>query len=103
MPMTEADTWRKFVVPLLQKAGWDSDPHSIVEQRHFTAGPSRLSGAPRSNSRCSKRSAKLYVGSARSALPQSQVKASPKPLPSSTPFSPPPSTAPSKENFNYDH
>ncbi len=28
--MTEADTCRKFVVPLLQKAGWDNDPHSIV-------------------------------------------------------------------------
>ena len=37
-PMTEADTCRKFVVPLLQKAGWDNDPHSIAEQRYFTAG-----------------------------------------------------------------
>lgn len=36
--MTEADTCRKFVVPLLQKAGWDDDPHSIAEQRCFTAG-----------------------------------------------------------------
>jgi type I restriction enzyme R subunit len=36
--MTEADTCRKFVVPLLQKAGWDDDPHSIAEQRYFTAG-----------------------------------------------------------------
>jgi type I restriction enzyme R subunit len=36
--MTEADTCRKFVVPLLQKAGWDNDPHSISEQRYFTAG-----------------------------------------------------------------
>lgn len=36
--MTEADTRRKFVVPLLQKAGWDNDPHSIAEQRFFTAG-----------------------------------------------------------------
>jgi type I restriction enzyme R subunit len=36
--MTEADTCRKFVVPLLQKAGWDTDPHSIAEQRYFTAG-----------------------------------------------------------------
>ncbi|HWV99347.1 MAG TPA: DEAD/DEAH box helicase family protein [Candidatus Acidoferrum sp.] len=35
---TEADTCRKFVVPLLQKAGWDTDPHSIAEQRYFTAG-----------------------------------------------------------------
>ena len=37
--MTEADTCRKFVVPLpLQRAGWDTDPHSIAEQRYFTAG-----------------------------------------------------------------
>ena len=36
--MTEADTCRRFVVPLLQKAGWDNDPHSIAEQRYFTAG-----------------------------------------------------------------
>ena len=36
--MTEADTCRKFVVPLLQEAGWDNDPHSITEQRYFTAG-----------------------------------------------------------------
>src|SRR5512133_1103759 len=36
--MTEADTCRKFVVPLLQKVGWDNDPHSIAEQRYFTAG-----------------------------------------------------------------
>ena len=35
---TEADTCRKFVVPLLQQAGWDNDPHSIAEQRYFTAG-----------------------------------------------------------------
>jgi type I restriction enzyme R subunit len=36
--MTEADTCRKFVVPLLQRAGWDNDPHAIAEQRYFTAG-----------------------------------------------------------------
>ena len=35
---TEADTCRKFVVPKLQSAGWDSDPHSIAEQRSFTDG-----------------------------------------------------------------
>jgi type I restriction enzyme R subunit len=29
---TEADTCRKFVVPKLQAAGWDSDPHSIAEK-----------------------------------------------------------------------
>ena len=34
----EADTCRKFVVPKLQAAGWDSDPHSIAEQRTITDG-----------------------------------------------------------------
>jgi type I restriction enzyme R subunit len=36
--MTEADTCRKFVVPKLQAAGWDTDPHSIAEQRSITDG-----------------------------------------------------------------
>ncbi len=47
--LTEADTCRKFVVPRLQAAGWDNDPHSIAEQRTFTDGriiPSR-NGAKR--------------------------------------------------------
>ena len=35
---SEADTCRKFVVPLLQAAGWDSDPHPIAEQRTITDG-----------------------------------------------------------------
>lgn len=35
---TEADTCRKFVVPLLQAAGWDNEPHSIAEQRSITDG-----------------------------------------------------------------
>ncbi len=35
---TEADTCRQYVVPKLQAAGWDGDPHSIAEQRTFTAG-----------------------------------------------------------------
>ena len=34
----EADTCRKFVVPGLQSAGWDNDPHSIAEQRTITDG-----------------------------------------------------------------
>ena len=34
----EADTCRKFVVPKLQAAGWDNEPHSIAEQRTFTDG-----------------------------------------------------------------
>lgn len=36
--MTEADTCRKFVGPLLQQAGWNTAPHSIAEQRPFTDG-----------------------------------------------------------------
>jgi type I restriction enzyme, R subunit len=35
---TEADTCRKFVVPALQAAGWENDPHSIAEQRTITDG-----------------------------------------------------------------
>jgi type I restriction enzyme R subunit len=35
---TEADTCRKYVVPKLLAAGWDSDPHSIAEQRTVTDG-----------------------------------------------------------------
>jgi len=35
---TEADTCRKYVVPKLQATGWDSDPHSIAEQRTITDG-----------------------------------------------------------------
>jgi alpha-tubulin suppressor-like RCC1 family protein len=36
--LTEADAYRKFVVPKLQSAGWDNEPHSITKQRFFTAG-----------------------------------------------------------------
>src|ERR1700716_2161625 len=36
--MTEADTCRKLVVPKLLAAGWDTDPHSIAEQRSITDG-----------------------------------------------------------------
>jgi len=38
MPMNEADTCRKYVVPKLQAAGWDDRPHAINEQRTFTDG-----------------------------------------------------------------
>src|SRR5438876_8342939 len=34
----EADTCRKFVVPKLLAAGWDTEPHSIAEQRSITDG-----------------------------------------------------------------
>src|SRR5258706_2372698 len=36
--MNEADTCRTFVVPQLQAAGWENDPHSIAEQRTITDG-----------------------------------------------------------------
>src|SRR5438105_11573606 len=36
--LTEADTCRKFVVPKLVAAGWDTDPHSIAEQRTIADG-----------------------------------------------------------------
>ena len=35
---TEADTCRKLVVPKLLAVGWDTDPHSIAEQRTITDG-----------------------------------------------------------------
>lgn len=35
---TEADTCRKYVLPKLLEAAWDTDPHSIAEQRTFTDG-----------------------------------------------------------------
>src|SRR4051812_36403825 len=38
MTETEADTCRRQVVPALQAAGWDTDPHSIAEQRTITDG-----------------------------------------------------------------
>jgi type I restriction enzyme R subunit len=34
----EADTCRQYVLPKLQQAGWDTDPHSLAEQRVFTDG-----------------------------------------------------------------
>jgi len=36
--MNEADTCRKLVVPKLQAAGWETEPHSIAEQRTITDG-----------------------------------------------------------------
>jgi len=36
--INEADTCRKYVVPKLQAAGWEDDPHSLTEQRSFTDG-----------------------------------------------------------------
>lgn len=36
--LSEADTCRRFVVPKLQDAGWDNEPHQIREQVTFTDG-----------------------------------------------------------------
>lgn len=38
MPLNEADTCRKFILPKLIQAGWDNDPHSFTEQKTFTDG-----------------------------------------------------------------
>lgn len=35
---SEADTCRRHVVPALQRAGWETEPHSIAEQRTITDG-----------------------------------------------------------------
>jgi len=42
---TEADTCRKYVVPKLDAAGWDTPPHSYTEQRTFTEGRIVLAGS----------------------------------------------------------
>jgi len=42
---TEADTCRKYVVPKLQAAGWEEDPHSIAEQRTLTDGRIIVAGS----------------------------------------------------------
>ena len=42
--MNEADTCRNYVVPLLQAAGWDAQPHRINEQVTFTDGRIILAG-----------------------------------------------------------
>ena len=36
--LTEADTCRKYVLPKLNDAGWDNEPHSFTEQKTFTDG-----------------------------------------------------------------
>ena len=36
--MNEADTCRRYVVPKLQVAGWETEPHRINEQVTFTDG-----------------------------------------------------------------
>lgn len=41
----EADTCRQYVLPRLTEAGWETDPHSITEQRTFTDGRIIVTGA----------------------------------------------------------
>src|SRR5262249_36805912 len=36
--MNEADTCSKYIIPPIQAAGWDNEPHSIAEQRTITDG-----------------------------------------------------------------
>ncbi len=45
MSHNEADTCRKYVVPKLQTAGWDEEPHRINEQVTFTDGRIVVTGA----------------------------------------------------------
>lgn len=40
----EADTCRQHVVPRLRDSGWETDPHSIAEQKTFTDGRVLLRG-----------------------------------------------------------
>ncbi len=36
--ITEADTCRLYVLPKLDEAGWNREPHSFNEQKTFTDG-----------------------------------------------------------------
>lgn len=42
--LTEADTCRKFVLPILLRGGWEDPPYSIAEQRTFTDGRVLVAG-----------------------------------------------------------
>jgi hypothetical protein len=44
MPLNEADTCRRYVVPGLQAAGWDTEPHRLNEQVTFTDGRILVAG-----------------------------------------------------------
>src|ERR1700730_15202324 len=43
--LTEADTCRKYVLPRLVEAGWETEPHSLAEQRTFTDGRIIIAGS----------------------------------------------------------
>lgn len=43
--MNEADTCRIYITPKLQAAGWDNPPHSLTQEKTFTAGRVMLTTA----------------------------------------------------------
>lgn len=43
--ITEADTCRLYVLPKLDEAGWNQEPHSFNEQKTFTDGRIVVAGA----------------------------------------------------------
>ena len=54
---TEADTYRKYVVPKLLACGWDTKPHSIADQRTVTD----RWGIPVSNKDCAEMDAMVQA------------------------------------------
>src|ERR1035437_7028067 len=44
MPISEADTCRKYITPKIMAAGWDQQPNSFTEQKTITDGRIILSG-----------------------------------------------------------
>lgn len=82
----EADTCRKFVVPKLQSAGWDNEPHSIAEQRTITDGASFPWARPSSAS-CRSASITCCATRGTSRLPWSRRRSvtNPRPMSSSRP------------------
>ncbi|MCW5969417.1 MAG: hypothetical protein KIT57_12975 [Blastocatellales bacterium] len=42
--ITEADTCRLYVLPKLDEAGWNREPHSFTEQKTFTDGRIVIAG-----------------------------------------------------------
>jgi hypothetical protein len=53
--ITEADTCRKYVLPKLEAAGWDAEPHSFTEQKTFTDGRIVIARGARGKRRDQKR------------------------------------------------
>jgi type I restriction enzyme R subunit len=78
---TEADTCRTLIAPKLQAAGWDSEPHSITEQRYFTDGRIVVHG-DRATGRTGKRAD--YILRYTRDFPIAVVEAKPESEPAST-------------------